>query len=209
MTSTDKSTPIVKGDAPVTVEQQPAIVEGAVKGKKAPAHRPEKRPAGETTGDQPKKKKSKSAPKKKKSKAADGTAVGGAEAVEKKKRKKRHGPEYTRYGTYIRKLVAERHPESGISSGAVSTLSAFVEDYIDRLGRESNRLMKYKDVQTMRSIHPLSSVYMICTGDLAAHLTDAGKLAVSKLTGAQSLEEGQKKQDKEKEKTTTTTPTSE
>ena len=58
----------------------------------------------------------------------------------KKKRKKNRKESY---GIYIYKVLKQVHPDTGVSSKAMSIMNSFVNDLFERIAAESSRLAHY------------------------------------------------------------------
>ncbi|KAK7918832.1 hypothetical protein WMY93_010116 [Mugilogobius chulae] len=85
----------------------------------------------------------KSAPKKGSKKAVTKTAGKGG----KKKRKTRKES----YAIYVYKVLKQVHPDTGISSKAMSIMNSFVNDIFERIGGEASRLAHYNKRSTITS----------------------------------------------------------
>ncbi|CAM9165017.1 unnamed protein product, partial [Lampetra planeri] len=77
----------------------------------------------------------KSAPKKGSKKAVSKTAGKGGR---KKKR-----PRKESYAIYVYKVLKQVHPDTGISSKAMSIMNSFVNDIFERIAGEASRLAHY------------------------------------------------------------------
>ncbi|XP_041865275.1 histone H2B 1/2-like isoform X1 [Melanotaenia boesemani] len=85
----------------------------------------------------------KSAPKKGSKKAVTKTAGKGG----KKKRKTRKES----YAIYVYKVLKQVHPDTGISSKAMSIMNSFVNDIFERIAAEASRLAHYNKRSTITS----------------------------------------------------------
>uniref|UniRef100_A0A3B3I2T2 H2B clustered histone 14 n=1 Tax=Oryzias latipes TaxID=8090 RepID=A0A3B3I2T2_ORYLA len=85
----------------------------------------------------------KSAPKKGSKKAVTKTAGKGG----KKKRKTRKES----YAIYVYKVLKQVHPDTGISSKAMSIMNSFVNDIFERIASEASRLAHYNKRSTITS----------------------------------------------------------
>ena len=65
----------------------------------------------------------------------------------KKKRKRRKES----YSIYIYKVLKQVHPDTGISSKAMSIMNSFVNDIFERLAAEASRLAHYNKRSTITS----------------------------------------------------------
>ncbi|XP_016528773.1 histone H2B 1/2 isoform X2 [Poecilia formosa] len=85
----------------------------------------------------------KSAPKKGSKKAVTKTAGKGG----KKKRRTRKES----YAIYVYKVLKQVHPDTGISSKAMSIMNSFVNDIFERIASEASRLAHYNKRSTITS----------------------------------------------------------
>lgn len=108
--------------------------------------------------------------------------AGKAKAVktDKKKRKKRRES----YAIYIYKVLRQVHPDTGISSKAMSIMNSFVNDIFERIANESSRLSHYNKKSTISSREIQTGVRLLLPGELAKHAVSEGTKAVTKYTGS-------------------------
>uniref|UniRef100_A0AAX7VCZ6 Core Histone H2A/H2B/H3 domain-containing protein n=1 Tax=Astatotilapia calliptera TaxID=8154 RepID=A0AAX7VCZ6_ASTCA len=100
----------------------------------------------------------KSAPKKGSKKAVTKTAGKGG----KKKRKTRKES----YAIYVYKVLKQVHPDTGISSKAMSIMNSFVNDIFERIAAEASRLAHYNKRSTITSREIQTAVRLllpVCT----------------------------------------------
>ena len=100
--------------------------------------------------------------------------------VTKPKRKRK--PES--YAYFIYKVLKQVHPNSGISSKAMSIMNSFVNDMFERLAEESTRLAKYLKRSTLSSRDIHAAVRLLIPGELARHAISEGTKAVTKFTSS-------------------------
>lgn len=98
----------------------------------------------------------------------------------KKKRKKRKES----YSIYIYKVMKQVHPDTGISSKAMSIMNSFVNDLFERIANESSRLAHYNKRSTISSREVQTAVRLLLPGELAKHAVSEGTKAVTKYTSA-------------------------
>merc|ERR1739848_267918 len=55
------------------------------------------------------------------------------------------------YGIYIYKVLKQVHPDTGLSSKAMSIMNSFVNDIFERIAAESSRLAHYNKRSTISS----------------------------------------------------------
>lgn len=99
-----------------------------------------------------------------------------------KKRKKKRRRES--YGIYIYKVLKQVHPDTGISSKAMSIMNSFVNDVFERIAAEASRLAHYNKRSTITSREIQTSVRLILPGELAKHAVSEGTKAVTKYTSS-------------------------
>ncbi|KFP40522.1 Histone H2B type 1-L, partial [Chlamydotis macqueenii] len=83
------------------------------------------------------------------------------------------------YSVYIYKVLKQVHPDTGISSKAMSIMNSFVNDIFERLASEASRLAQYNQRSTItREIQ--TAVRLLLPGELAKHAVSEGTKAVTK-----------------------------
>ncbi|GCC21446.1 hypothetical protein chiPu_0019918 [Chiloscyllium punctatum] len=88
------------------------------------------------------------------------------------------------YSLYIYKVLKQVHPDTGISSKAMSVINSFVGDIFERLAAEASRLVHYTRRQTLSSREIQSAVRLLLPGELAKHAVSEGTKAVTKYTSS-------------------------
>lgn len=83
---------------------------------------------------------------------------------------------------YIYKVLKQVHPDTGISSKAMSVMNSLVNDIFERLAAEAARLTTISKRQTMSSREIQSAVRLSLPGELSKHAISEGTKAVSKYT---------------------------
>ena len=75
--------------------------------------------------------------------------------------KKRHKKRKESYAIYIYKVLKQVHPDTGVSSKAMSIMNSFVNDLFERIANEASRLAHYNKRSTIssREIKPLFVSY--------------------------------------------------
>ena len=66
-----------------------------------------------------------------------------AKAVSKDGKKKRKGKRKESYAIYIYKVLKQVHPDTGVSSKAMSIMNSFVNDLFERIAAEASKLAHY------------------------------------------------------------------
>lgn len=101
--------------------------------------------------------------------------------VEKKKRRRVRKESYS---IYIYKVLKQVHPETGISSKAMSIMNSFVNDIFEKIATEASRLAQYNKKSTITSREIQTSVRLWLPGELSKHAVSEGTKAVTKYTSS-------------------------
>ena len=120
------------------------------------------------------------APKVVSGKAAKKAGKSKSVKTDKKRRHKRKES----YAIYIYKVLRQVHPDTGISSKAMSIMNSFVNDIFERIATEASRLAHYNKRSTISSREVQTSVRLLLPGELAKHAVSEGTKAVNKYTGS-------------------------
>jgi histone H3/H4 len=110
-----------------------------------------------------------------------GKATKAVRTGDKKKRKKSRKESYS---SYIYKVLKQVHPDTGISSKAMSIMNSFVNDIFERIAAEASRLAHYNKRSTISSREIQTAVRLLLPGELAKHAVSEGTKAVTKYTSA-------------------------
>ena len=100
---------------------------------------------------------------------------GAKKAVKAKKSSGRSGDKKRRarrkesYSAYIYRVLKQVHPDTGISSKAMSIMNSFVNDIFERIATEASRLAQYNKRSTISSREIQTAVRLILPGELAKH----------------------------------------
>eukprot|EP00850_Spirogloea_muscicola_P006729 SM000032S12113 [mRNA] locus=s32:564402:565157:- [translate_table: standard] len=86
------------------------------------------------------------------------------------------------YKIYIYKVLKQVHPDTGISSKAMSIMNSFINDIFEKLASESAKLARYNKKPTITSREIQTAVRLILPGELAKHAVSEGTKAVTKFT---------------------------
>ncbi|GAA38585.2 histone H2B [Clonorchis sinensis] len=95
----------------------------------------------------------------------------------KKKRRRKEG-----YAIYIYKVLRQVHPDTGISSKAMSIMNSFVNRNFERIAAESSRLAHYNKRSTITSREIQTAVCLLLPGELAKDAVSEDTKAVTKYT---------------------------
>jgi histone H2B len=116
-------------------------------------------------------------------KAAGKKAVSKAKNLPKGDKKRRHKRKES-YAIYIYKVLKQVHPDTGVSSKAMSIMNSFVNDIFERIASESSRLAHYNKRSTITSREIQTAVRLLLPGELAKHAVSEGTKAVTKYTSS-------------------------
>ena len=127
-------------------------------------------------------------PKSGKSIKKTSTAAAAADPAEKKSRGRKPGQKSKKrkesYAIYIYKVLKQVHPDTGVSSKAMSIMNSFVNDLFERIAAESSRLAHYNKRSTITSREIQTAVRLLLPGELAKHAVSEGTKAVTKYTSS-------------------------
>lgn len=101
-----------------------------------------------------------------------------------KKGSKRKSKRRETYAVYIYKVLKQVHPDTGISSRAMSIMNSFVNDVFERIATEASRLAHYNKRSTITSREVQTAVRLLLPGELAKHAVSEGTKAVTKYTSS-------------------------
>merc|ERR1712080_199444 len=88
------------------------------------------------------------------------------------------------YAIYIYKVLKQVHPDTGVSSKAMSIMHSFVNDIFERIAAEASRLAHYNKRSTITSREIQTAVRLLLPGELAKHAVSEGTKAVTKYTSS-------------------------
>ena len=114
-----------------------------------------------------------------KKKRGRGRAAGGAKKGSKAKKKN-----YESYSTFIYKVLKQVHPDTGISSKAMSVMNSLSNDLFLKLAAEAGKLAQYNKRISITSRDIQTAVRLILPGELAKHAVSEGTKAVTKYTNS-------------------------
>ncbi|KJH51597.1 core histone H2A/H2B/H3/H4 [Dictyocaulus viviparus] len=98
-------------------------------------------------------------------------------------KKKKHRRKES-YSVYIYRVLKQVHPDTGVSSKAMSIMNSFVNDVFERIAAEASRLAHYNKRSTISSREIQTAVRLILPGELAKHAVSEGTKAVTKYTSS-------------------------
>ena len=112
--------------------------------------------------------------------AGKGAKKGKAKSKDQKRKRRRRES----YSIYVYKVLKQVHPDTGISSKAMSIMNSFVNDIFGRISSEASRLAHYNKRSTITSREIQTSVRLLLPGELAKHAVSEGTKAVTKYTSS-------------------------
>ena len=104
--------------------------------------------------------------------------------IAKGDKKKRKGKRKESYAIYIYKVLKQVHPDTGVSSKAMSIMNSFVNDLFSRIAAEASKLAHYNKRSTITSREIQTAVRLLLPGELAKHAVSEGTKAVTKYTSS-------------------------
>merc|ERR1711971_1496319 len=107
-----------------------------------------------------------------------------SKVVTKGDKKKRKGKRKESYAIYIYKVLKQVHPDTGVSSKAMSIMNSFVNDLFERIAAEASKLAHYNKRSTITSREIQTAVRLLLPGELAKHAVSEGTKAVTKYTSS-------------------------
>ncbi|KAK9850116.1 hypothetical protein WJX84_010472 [Apatococcus fuscideae] len=107
-----------------------------------------------------------------------------AKTTEGGKKKSRKSKAVETYKIYIYKVLKQVHPDTGISSKAMSILNSFINDIFEKIATETASLARYNKKPTVTSREIQTAVRLILPGELAKHAVSEGTKAVTKFTSS-------------------------
>ncbi|KAI0211670.1 Histone H2B.1/H2B.2 [Lamellibrachia satsuma] len=111
-------------------------------------------------------------------KAASAAKKGGRSSSKNRRHRRRRES----FGIYIYKVLKQVHPDTGISSKAMSIMNSFVHDIFERIAKEASHLAQYGKRATITSREIQTAVRLLLPGELAKHAVSEGTKAVTKYT---------------------------
>ena len=103
----------------------------------------------------------------------------GAKGDNKRRRRRKET-----YSVYIYKVLKQAHPDTGVSSKAMSIMNYFVNDIFERIASEASRLAHLNGRSTISSREIQTGVRLLLPGELAKHAVSEGTKAVTKYTSS-------------------------
>lgn len=88
------------------------------------------------------------------------------------------------YKIYIFKVLKQVHPDTGISSKAITILNSFIVDQFEKIATQAAQLSRVNKKPTLTSREIQTAVRLVLPGELAKHAVSEGTKAVTKFTSA-------------------------
>ena len=85
---------------------------------------------------------------------------------------------------YLYKVLKQVHPDTGVSSKAMSILNSLINDQFDKIATEASKLARISKKPTITSREIQTAVRLVLPGELAKHAVSEGTKAVTKFTSA-------------------------
>lgn len=76
------------------------------------------------------------------------------------------------------------HPDTGISSKAMSIMNSFVSDIFEKIAAEASKLAQYNKKSTLTSREIQTAVRLVLPGELSKHAVSEGTKAVTKYSAS-------------------------
>ena len=99
-------------------------------------------------------------------------------------KKKRKASKSESYKVYLYKVLKQVHPDTGVSSKAMSILNSLINDMFDKIATEAGKLARYAKKPTVTSREIQTAVRLVLPGELSKHAVSEGTKAVTKFTSA-------------------------
>jgi histone H2B len=124
------------------------------------------------------------APKAEKTPATKGDKTPAKKTLPKDAKKKVKKTKSETYKIYIYKVLKQVHPDTGVSSKAMSIMNSFINDLFEKIATEASKLARYNKKPTITSREIQTAVRLVLPGELAKHAVSEGTKAVTKFTSA-------------------------
>ena len=108
-----------------------------------------------------------------------GKKIGGRKKVQGKKRKET-------YSTHILRVLKQVHPDTRISTKAMSVMNSLMNDIFHGVAGEASKLAMVRKRSTLSSREIQTAVRLYLPGELAKHAVSEGTKAVAKFTNSNS-----------------------
>ena len=85
------------------------------------------------------------------------------------------------YKVYLYKVLKLVHPDTGVSSKAMSILNSLINDLFDKITIEAGKLVRYAKKTTLTSRDIQTAVRLVLPGELSKYAVSEGTRAVTTL----------------------------
>ena len=94
--------------------------------------------------------------------------------------KKSKKANFGRWKSFVYKVLKQVHPETGISTKAMSIMESFVNDLFERIAAEASKLARYNRQSTLLPRDIQTAVRLLLPGELSKHAVSEGTKALTK-----------------------------
>ena len=98
--------------------------------------------------------------------------------------KKSKKANFGRWKSFVYKVLKQVHPETGISTKAMSIMESFVNDLFERIAAEASKLARYNRQSTLLPRDIQTAVRLLLPGELSKHAVSEGTKAITKYTAS-------------------------
>ena len=98
--------------------------------------------------------------------------------------KKSKKANFGKWKSYVYKVLKQIHPETGISTKAMSIMESFVNDLFERIAAEASKLARYNRQSTILPRDIQTAVRLLLPGELSKHAVSEGTKAITKYTAS-------------------------
>ena len=98
--------------------------------------------------------------------------------------KKSKKANFGKWKSYVYKVLKQIHPETGISTKAMSIMESFVNDLFERIAAEASKLARYSRQSTILPRDIQTAVRLLLPGELSKHAVSEGTKAITKYTAS-------------------------
>ena len=109
----------------------------------------------------------------------------------KRRKKSKITIDDSHFKIYIKKVLKQVHPDTGITSAAISYIEDILEQILKSLINTSSRLLRSKKLHTIDSRDIQSAVMIIIPGNLSKHAVSEATKAISKYMSPSKKEKSQ------------------
>jgi histone H2B len=80
---------------------------------------------------------------------------------------------------YISRVKKQVHPDLGISKSSMKIIESFIQDFFERLCKESSTLMTNANNKTLRANDVLTAINLVLPGELGKHAFNEAQKAIN------------------------------